>query len=231
MTVRSCLLFLSRLSTLGKAPPLTTALRILHDQTAGDKATSYSLMACSNSTWCCAGHFNFQEAEGSRDDCCKRAFTLSEDIGTVVRQLTGTTKPTRTSSSGSSTATPTTSNNGNGPAATCGPNSSIGASASTEGGSDSKMVAIVGGVLGALLAASLVAVAVLGLSNWKLRKQLREGIAAAGTATTSTGGYHDAKSSPVMHHGWPGIPHTATELSATDRTPELDASQRAIGRR
>ncbi|KAM7186748.1 hypothetical protein V8F20_011259, partial [Naviculisporaceae sp. PSN 640] len=150
---------------------------------AGDGATSYSLMACSNSTWCCAGHFNFQEADGNRDDCCKRAFTLSENIGTVVRQFTGTTRPTSTSSSGLSTATPTPTDSGNGPAATCAPNSSIGASASTEGGSDSKMVAIVGGVLGALLAASLVAVAVLGLSNWKLRKQIREGTAAAATAT------------------------------------------------
>ncbi|KAM7202653.1 hypothetical protein V8F33_002579 [Rhypophila sp. PSN 637] len=194
---------------------------------AGDNATGYSLTSCSNNTWCCDGHFNYQADEGGQGDCCQKAFTLSEGIGTAVRQITTNARTTTRSSTGSSAATPTspnpTSNGGNGPAATCVPNSSAGVASGD--GSDSKTVAIVGGVLGAVLAASLVAVGVLAFSNWRLRRQIH-GAAVAGTATTSTGGYDESKSSPPIRHGWPGIPHTATELSATDRTPELDASHR-----
>ncbi|KAK4210307.1 hypothetical protein QBC37DRAFT_428961 [Rhypophila decipiens] len=196
---------------------------------AGDQATGYSLTSCSNNTWCCDGHFNYQANEGSQGDCCQKAFTLSEGIGTAVRQITTNAGTTTRSSTGSSAASPTspnpTTNGGNGPAATCVPNSSAGAASSTGDGSNSKTVAIVGGVLGAVLAASLVAVGVLAFSNWRLRRQIH-GAAVAGTATTSTGGYDESKPSPPIRHGWPGIPHTATELSATDRTPELDASHR-----
>ncbi|KAK3389879.1 hypothetical protein B0H63DRAFT_464465 [Podospora didyma] len=123
------------------------------------------LQTCADKTFCCAG------AYANDVECCKNSFTLSRDTGFVIQQLGNR-------GVGATTTSATTSGPPQATSASDTPKPGISNAITTDtpasGGGSSNTAAILGGVLGSLLLAVLIALAFFVIQNRRLRGELRE---------------------------------------------------------